>query len=185
MVVLHHQHTNRLIHTATESRTTVFWQRRATSFFVLILRVESFRSRSNPFVRSCHLSIWRVRKTFRTCLRSLRKAPSQHRLKSTHWRLKCEVLLKILELYLVLLHPFWHHRAPPKLFENNLKQLCNYHCQMANTETILPQHRMSSDSSRWRLTILLQMLELYLVLPHPFCSKLFENHLKNDFPTSR
>ena len=43
---------------------------------------------------------------------------------------------------------------------------------------------MSFDSSRWRLAILLQMLELYLVLLHPFFSKLFENHMKDCFPTS-
>ena len=42
---------------------------------------------------------------------------------------------------------------------------------------------MSFDSSRWRLAILLQMLELYLVLLHPFFSKLFDNHMKDCFTT--
>ena len=58
----------------------------------------------------------------------------EHILKSPHWRLKCEVLLQMLELHLVLLHQFWHCRVPSKLFENHLKQLCNYHCQMISTQ---------------------------------------------------
>ena len=37
-------------------------------------------------------------------------------------------------LHLVLLHPFWHCRVPSKLFENHLKQLCNYHCQMISIQ---------------------------------------------------
>ena len=43
-------------------------------------------------------------------------------------------LLQMLELHLVLLHQFWHCRVPSKLFENHLKQLCNYHCQMISTQ---------------------------------------------------